>query len=138
MMFAVLIFSYLKTSKILKATGEEADDRRLALLEKYKADLKMRSKAPFFITRSFEIPFIFGLDRCNLIKQCKQAEHALDIKRNHQLEQKYKPYSVMKGRRQPFAAYYFDEHNCHSHNGCVQADIQYPFENALKHYHPLL
>jgi len=59
-MFAVLLFSYLKTSRILKVTVEEPDDRRSGLLEKCKADLKMRSKASFYITRSFEIPFIFG------------------------------------------------------------------------------
>jgi len=59
-MFAVLIFSYIKTSKILKATVEEPDDRRLALLEKCKADLKMRCQASLYITGSFEIPFIFG------------------------------------------------------------------------------
>lgn len=59
-MFAVLLFSYLKTSRILRATVEEPDDRRLGLLEKCKADLKMRSKASLYFTGSFEIPFIFG------------------------------------------------------------------------------
>ena len=59
-MFAVLIFSYIKTARMLKATVEEPDDRRLALLEKCKSDLKMRSQASVYITRSIEIPFIFG------------------------------------------------------------------------------
>ncbi|MHB8125353.1 MAG: M56 family metallopeptidase [Desulfitobacteriaceae bacterium] len=59
-MFAVLLFSYIKTSRILKVTVEEPDDRWLALLEKCKSDLKMRIKASVYITRSFEIPFIFG------------------------------------------------------------------------------
>jgi bla regulator protein BlaR1 len=59
-MLAALVFSYTKTSKILKTTSEKPDSRLLDILSICKTELNIRYNIPVYTTGSFGIPFIFG------------------------------------------------------------------------------
>lgn len=59
-MLAALVFSYIKTSKIIKTTSEKPGSRLLDILSICQAELNSRCNTPVYTTRSFSIPFIFG------------------------------------------------------------------------------
>lgn len=59
-MLAVLLFSYMRTNRIIKATSKKPDDRLFDMLAMCKAELKIHCDVPVCTTMSFGIPFLFG------------------------------------------------------------------------------
>lgn len=67
LMLAALVFSYLKTYRIIRASSDGPDRRLAGILLTCRSELDIRRDVPVFVTEMFEIPFIFGFIRPMII-----------------------------------------------------------------------